>query len=81
MIRYAIGRLTEHSDHPLLAGLFVAGLLLFALGGVTEAVHGGEAAGWLGVYAIMTVAMALVGYGLVFTGKLVVNYRKERGVS
>lgn len=81
MIRYALGYLSEYSDHPLLIALFVIGVALFVASIVVEVVRGGEAAGWLGVYAIMAVSMALVGYGLVLTGKLVVNYQKQRGVS
>ena len=81
MIRYAIGHLSEYSDHPLLSGLLVLGVVLFAAGGVVEVVRGGEAAGWLGIYAIMAVVMGLIGYGLVFTSKLVIDYRKQRGVS
>lgn len=81
MIRRAIGLLTGYADHPLLMGLLISGVLLFAAGGIVEFYRGGETAGWLGIYAVMALTMGLIGYGLVFTGKLVVNYRKQHGVS
>lgn len=66
MIRYTVSLLTEHTEHPLLAGLFLISAIFLLVGGIAETVVVNETvAGFMGVYAAMAAFMGLLGYALI----------------
>lgn len=82
MLRYSNQLLDEYSDHVLLTGLLVVGGALLAVGFVLEAVRGADVwTGFLGVMAVLTITMSLLGYGVLFTMKGVLRYQKRRDLS
>lgn len=70
MIRYAVSFLSEHTDHPLLMGMFVLAAVFLIGGAVSGQVFGNEIIeGFLTVYAVMAAAMGAFGYALVFVAR------------
>lgn len=70
MIRYAVSFLTDHTDHPLLMGLFVIAAVFLAGGAVAGQVFDNNTIeGFMTVYAVMAAAMGALGYMMVFIAK------------
>lgn len=70
MIRYAVSFLSEHTNHPLLMGLFVIAAVFLAGGAVAGLVFDNNTVeGFMTVYAVMAAAMGAFGYAMVFIAK------------
>ena len=78
MIGYAMGLISERSNHPFLIGLFVIGAG-FGLVGIAIGRTGGAgvASGFMIVYAMLSVAMGAFGYAVLLLSKSVSRLRRS----
>lgn len=67
MFEFVISAVTSRTDHPILFGLFIlAGIFALAGIGVQVTVGNGVAAGFLIIYAMMSTAIGIVGYVILY---------------
>ncbi|MCU4742415.1 hypothetical protein OB955_12370 [Halobacteria archaeon AArc-m2/3/4] len=75
-MKYITSALYSRFEHPLLASLFIAAGVFAGLGVITQIVTtSGVAAGFFGVYAIVTSLLGILGYGLIFAVKQISEVR------
>ena len=62
--------LSKRFEHPLLASILLLSVGLLAFGGILDVVHipgvPGVVSGFLGIYAIITAFLGIVGYLILF---------------
>lgn len=82
MLRYTLSLVTKHSEHPLLASLFVLAAL-FVAGSVvlSQYPEHNVVSGFLGIYAIMMASMGALGYGALFLARTFSKVQRMRGLS
>lgn len=78
MLRFIVSQISSRASHPVLVGLFLTAGVFFLAGVAVESTTGnGVAAGFLALYALMTTALAVFGYMMVFLGKGVQKFRRQ----
>lgn len=79
MIQKTVEVVSRYSNHPVLVGLFVLGVL-FLLSAVILTVGLGRqlGGGFMLVFAIIWFAMGVVGYAILFTVKFIREIQRRR---
>lgn len=82
MIRTTIRLIERFSDHPLLASLIIAGVLIFGIGFAIEAQRGPDVwTGLLGLVATLSIAMGVIGYTIALSAKGILLYQERGGIT
>jgi hypothetical protein len=72
MLRYVLGTLSEWTRHPLLVSLVGIAACFLATGVVVDRLTGNAvASGFFGVYAVIALTLAGVGYAAFLGGRVV----------
>jgi len=78
MLEYAKEALGEYFDHPILALMVIFAIAFAAAGvGLDMAIDKPLAAGFGGVYAVLSLALAAFGYTILYTYKVISMARDE----
>lgn len=82
MLRYVTSFIVHNSDHPYMAGVLAIGAILVLAGVAVELVlQNGLIGGFLVVYALIAFFLGLLGYLMLFGGKLIRTYLRETDAS
>jgi hypothetical protein len=78
MLTWARSVIGNYAEHTILASLivFAAGLAILAVI-VSELTGNGVAAAHTMAYGVLSLSLAIIGYGLLFLGKLIRKLRRE----
>lgn len=78
MIRRLIGIIAGRFNHPLLASLYGSAVILLVVGAVAQATGRELIAGFFGVYAVIAIVLATVGYAIFLSFKFLTQYQSDR---